>query len=141
VKRRQKLAGEKERRYTVEDANRLKGKAREQGRSGMTDRRGGERKRLQEEVRRAREEVQELEAARLRLSSDVAKGHPRALNEDRRLERRLRDLARWIMRAEREEDEQRAATERQGEELREAWRQHHPQEEREESRPKKGRPS
>ena len=82
----------------------------------------------QDEVRRAREEIEELEAARVRLASGVIRGDPKAVNEDRRLERRLRDLSRLIMRAEwDEENEQRAATERRGEKLREAWRQHHPQ--------------
>jgi hypothetical protein len=82
----------------------------------------------QDEVRRAREEIEGLEASRLLLSDGVMRGDREAVNEDRRLERRLRDLSRWIMRAEQqEEDEQRAATERRGEELREAWRRHHPQ--------------
>ena len=40
-----------------------------------------------------------------------------------------------------EENERRAATERRGEELREAWRQHHPGEGRGKGRPKRGRPS
>jgi hypothetical protein len=97
----------------------------------------------QDEVRRAREEIEELEAARVRLASGVIRGDPKAVNEDRRLERRLRDLSRLIMRTEQQEvDEQRAATERRGDELREAWRQHHPQgeeEEGEKGRTKKGR--
>jgi len=37
-----------------------------------------------------------------------------------------------------EENERRAETDRRGEELREAWRQRHPEEEREKTRPKKG---
>ena len=96
-----------------------------------------------EQVRRAREEVEELEAARLRLSGDVTRGGVKARNEDRQMERRIRDLTRWIMRAEQgEADERRAETERRGEELRQAWREHHPsQEEREKGRPKKERPS
>jgi hypothetical protein len=93
-----------------------------------------------EGIRRAREEVAEIETVRLRLSDAVRRGDHRARNEDRQLERRLRDLSRWIMRTEQEEDdEERADTERRGEELREAWRQHHPHEEPEEDRPKKGR--
>jgi hypothetical protein len=43
-----------------------------------------------------------------------------------------------------EEEKRRAETERRGEQLREAWRQHHPEdpeEDREKARPKKGRPS
>ncbi len=51
--------------------------------------------------------------------------------EDREQERLQRE----------EEKKRRAETERRGDELREAWRQHHPQEEREKDRPKKGRPS
>lgn len=95
-----------------------------------------------EEIRRAREEVKELGAARLRLSGAVMRGDYKARNEDRQLERRLRDLSRWIMRTEQEEgDEQRDDTECRGEELRQAWRQHHPQEEPEEDRPKRGRRS
>jgi hypothetical protein len=83
-----------------------------------------------DEVRRARAEVVEIEEARLRLASAVRRGDRKAIAEDRQLERRIRDLTRFVMRAEQEEeDEQRAATERRGEELREAWRQHHPQEE------------
>jgi hypothetical protein len=41
-------------------------------------------------------------------------------------------------RARDEEDERRAETERRGEQLREAWRKHHPQERRGE--PKRGKP-
>jgi len=41
---------------------------------------------LQDDVRRAREQVSELEAARLRLSADVMEGRPEALEEDRGLE-------------------------------------------------------
>ena len=107
-----------------------------EGRVGVSER--------DEEVRRAREEVEELEAARVRLSGDVMRGDVEARNEDRQLERRLRDLSRLIMRAEQEEkDELRAGTERRGEELRQAWRDNHPsqEEEREKGRPKKDRPS
>ena len=50
---------------------------------------------------------------------------------DRERDRRIRE----------EEEERRATTERRGEELREAWRQHHPQGEREKQRPKKGEAS
>jgi hypothetical protein len=46
-----------------------------------------------EDVRRAREEVLKLESARLRLSEKVMKGDAEALEEDRRLERRIRELA------------------------------------------------
>jgi hypothetical protein len=80
-----------------------------------------------EEVRRARAEIQELEAARLRLTDADMKGDPKALDEDRRLERRLRDLSRLIMRAERGEEEERSAEKnRRGGQLKEAWRQRRP---------------
>ena len=98
----------------------------------------------EDEVRKTREAVERLENARLRLSGDVIRGDPKALDEDRQLQRRIRDLSRWIMRAEQqaEEDERRADTEHRAEELREAWREHHPQEEeREKGRPKKDGPS
>jgi hypothetical protein len=39
------------------------------------------------------------------------------------------------------EEERNAERERRGEELREAWRRHHPEEESEKNRPKKDRPS
>ena len=49
----------------------------------------------EDEVRRARgEEALRLEARRLRLSEDVMKGDEKALEEDRRLEKRIRELAR-----------------------------------------------
>ena len=96
-----------------------------------------------DEVRRAREEIEDLEAFRLRLSSAVMRGDRKAVEEDRHLERRIRDVTRWIMRAEQaEEDELHAETEHRGEELREAWREHHPQEEeRKRGEPKKDGPS
>jgi hypothetical protein len=53
-----------------------------------------------DEVRRAREKVEELEADRLQLSGDVMRGGRKVVAEDRQLERRIRDLTRWIMRAE-----------------------------------------
>src|SRR5918998_5820721 len=74
---------------------------RRKGRGGVSER--------DEEVRRAREEMEELEAERLRLSGAVMRGDVEARNEDRQLERRLQDLSRLIMRAEQEEkDELRA---------------------------------
>jgi len=82
-----------------------------------------------EDVRRAREELMSIEERRLGLSQRVMRGEPEALNEDRRLEARLRELAHWLMRVEREEeDERHTETERRGEQLREAWRQRHPEE-------------
>jgi hypothetical protein len=49
----------------------------------------------EDEARRARgEEALRLEARRLRLSEDVMKGDEKALEEDRHLEKRIRELAR-----------------------------------------------
>ena len=49
----------------------------------------------EDEARRARgEEASRLEARRLRLSEDVMKGDEKALEVDRRLEKRIRELAR-----------------------------------------------
>ena len=48
----------------------------------------------EDEARRVREEVEILEARRLRLSEAVMKGDEKALEEDRRLELRIRELAR-----------------------------------------------
>jgi hypothetical protein len=51
----------------------------------------------EDEARRVREEAQRLEARRLRLSEAVMKGDEKALEEDRRLELRIRELARRPM--------------------------------------------
>jgi len=49
----------------------------------------------EDEARRARgEEATRLEARRLRLSEAVMKGDEKALEEDLRLEKRIRELAR-----------------------------------------------
>jgi hypothetical protein len=63
-----------------------------------------------EEVRR---EIRRLEARRLEISSEVTGGNPQALEEDRRLELQIEELA---------------GTEREAraDELREAWRRNHP---------------
>ena len=85
-----------------------------------------------EDVRRAREKLMRIEERRLGLSERVMRGEPEALKEDRRLEARLRELAHWLMRVERQEEDQRHAdTERRGEQLKEAWRRRHPEEDRE----------
>jgi hypothetical protein len=77
-----------------------------------------------DEVRR---EVKSLEDERLRLAPEVTGGDPAAVEEDRRLEERIRELA---------------STEREArsDELRAAWRRNHPSEE-DEKRPKRGRPA
>lgn len=51
----------------------------------------------EDEARRAREEVERIEAQRLRLSEAVMKGDEKALEEDRRLEQRIREVARRQM--------------------------------------------
>jgi hypothetical protein len=56
---------------------------------------------------------------------------------DSERERRERDRERRDRKQDVEQD-RRAETERRGEELREAWRQHHPQEKRERGGPEKG---
>ena len=51
-----------------------------------------------DDVRRAQEEVLAIEERRLELSERVMLGDAEALEEDRRLEVRLRELAAWLMR-------------------------------------------
>ncbi len=60
-----------------------------------------------EDVRRAREELMELEAARLRLSEEVMKGNSEALEEDRRLEQRIRELGNQLASPGQEEEGER----------------------------------
>lgn len=57
----------------------------------------------EDKMRQVREELEELEAARLELSKDVMEGEPGALEEDRRLERRIGELARRAMGVDRDE--------------------------------------
>jgi hypothetical protein len=61
------------------------------------------------EARQIREEVMELEAARLRLSGKVMKGDEEAFEEDRRLERRIRELANHLTPGQEEEREEELA--------------------------------
>jgi hypothetical protein len=90
------------------------------------------------EVRRAREEIEELEATRLELADAVMRGDHEARNEDRQLERRIRDLSRLIMRVEHDEEaERRDEAERRGEQLKEAWRKRHPMEDPDERWPRR----
>ena len=63
----------------------------------------------EEALRRVREEIAQLEAERLRLSTEVMEGRQGALEEDERLRLRIADLGRWLMEAEREGDEGGAA--------------------------------
>ena len=53
-------------------------------------------------LRRAREEIAQLEAERVRLSADVMEGRPGALEEDERLRQRIAELGHWVMEAEKE---------------------------------------
>ncbi len=56
----------------------------------------------QDEAHRLRKELEELEATRLRLSGAVMHGDPEALEEDRRLEERIREIAHQLMTLSRE---------------------------------------
>jgi hypothetical protein len=63
-------------------------------------------------------------------------------SRDREHDRVLRDQDRERDRVTRdEENERQAETERRGEQLKEAWRQRHPEKEPEKGRPKKGGPA
>ena len=53
-------------------------------------------------LRRAREEIAQLETERVRLSTDVMEGRPGALEEDERLRQRIAELGHWLMEAEKE---------------------------------------
>ncbi len=53
-------------------------------------------------LRRAREEIAQLEAERVRLSTDVMEGRPGALEEEERLRQRIAELGHWLSEAEKE---------------------------------------
>ncbi len=53
-------------------------------------------------LRRAREELAQLEAERVRLAGDVMEGRPGALEEDERLRARIVELGHWLLEAEKE---------------------------------------
>jgi hypothetical protein len=53
-------------------------------------------------LRRAREEIAQLEAERVRLSAEVMEGRPGALEEDERLRQRIAELGYWLLEAEKE---------------------------------------
>ena len=55
-------------------------------------------------MRRAREEVLSIEQRRLQLSERVMRGDAQALEEDRHLEVRLRDLAAWLIRVQQQSE-------------------------------------
>ena len=58
-----------------------------------------------DDVRRAREELMSIEERRLHLSERVMRGEAEALEEDQRLEARLRQLAYWLMSVEQQDEE------------------------------------
>ena len=53
-------------------------------------------------LRRAREEIAQLETERVRLSTDVMEGRPGALEEDERLRQRIAELGHWLLETEKE---------------------------------------
>jgi len=53
-------------------------------------------------LRRAREELAQLEAQRLQLSKDVMEGRPEALEEDEQLRQRIVQLGHWLFKSEKE---------------------------------------
>ena len=55
-------------------------------------------------LRRVREEIAQLEAERVRLSTDIMEGRPEALEEDERLRQRMAELGHWLLEAEKEGD-------------------------------------
>jgi hypothetical protein len=57
-------------------------------------------------LRRAREEIVQLEAERVRISTDVMAGRPGALEEDERLRQRIVELGQWVLEAEKEGEEE-----------------------------------
>jgi hypothetical protein len=61
-------------------------------------------------LRRAREELAQLEAERVRLSADVMAGRPGALEEDEQLRRRIVELGQRILEVEKEGGEEGGAS-------------------------------
>ncbi len=59
-----------------------------------------------DDERRMREEVKELEEARLRISGEVMEGKAGALEEDERLRERIVELTRGLMSAKKEQGEE-----------------------------------
>ncbi len=62
-------------------------------------------------LRRAREELAQLETERVRLSADVMEGKTEALEEDERLRQRIVELAHWLSKAEKEGGRRRGMSE------------------------------
>jgi hypothetical protein len=55
----------------------------------------------EEELRRTRQEIAQLEAERVRLSAEVMEGKPGALEYDEQLRQRILELGHWLWEAER----------------------------------------
>jgi hypothetical protein len=55
----------------------------------------------EEELRRRRQEIAQLEAERVRLSAEVMEGKPGALEYDEQLRQRILELGHWLWEAER----------------------------------------
>ena len=53
-------------------------------------------------LRRAREEIAQLETERVRLATDVMEGRPGALEEDEQLRQRIAELGHWLLETEKE---------------------------------------
>jgi hypothetical protein len=62
-------------------------------------------------LRRAREELAQLEAQRVQLSPDVMEGRPEALEADERLRQRIVELGHWLIEAEKESGGRRGMSE------------------------------
>ena len=54
----------------------------------------------EEELRRTRQEIAQLEAERVRLSTEVMEGKPGALEQDEQLRQRIVALGHWLLEAE-----------------------------------------
>jgi hypothetical protein len=55
----------------------------------------------EDELRRTRQEIAQLETERVRLSTEVMEGKAGALEQDEQLRQRIAELAHWLMEAER----------------------------------------
>jgi hypothetical protein len=51
-------------------------------------------------LRRARQEIAQLEAERVHLSTEVMEGKPEALEQDEQLRQRIAELGHWLWEAE-----------------------------------------
>jgi hypothetical protein len=51
-------------------------------------------------LRRTRQDIAQLEAERVRLSTEVMEGKPGALEQDERLRQRIAELGHWLWEAE-----------------------------------------